>query len=306
MSARVTAVVLNWNGLDDTLRCISSLEALTYEDLSILVVDNGSELSPRERLEREHSQVRVVENVRNLGYSGGNNIGIARAVDDGAEFVWVLNNDTVVERASLGELVAAAERHPRAAAVGGKVLHVDPADRIWVTWGRVTWLQSLIALVGEGRKDHRRYDVERAVPWIPGCSLLLRSAAVVELGGFDENFFAYHEDVEWAERARRRGWELWYNGRARVHHAVHGSSGGAASYTGFRKYLSARNSVLFARRYGRPWHWALMATAIVLTLPFQFLRRAVRGEGGAVGLKLRGWLDGLPDSDIPFSELGLR
>ncbi len=190
--------------------------------------------------------------------------------------------------------------------MGGQVLYVDPDDRIWVTWGRVTWLQSLIALVGEGRKDHPRYDVERRVRWLPGCSLLLRAEAWRELGGFDEDFFAYHEDVEWAERARRGGWELWYNGRACIRHSVHGSSGGPDSYTGFRKYLSARNSVLFARRYGRPWHWVLMAAAIAVTLPFQYLRRSLGGDAAGVHLKLRGWLDGLTGKPIPFSELGLR
>ena len=302
----MTAVVLNWNGLEDTLGCLESLGRLDFEGLSVLVVDNGSRISPRERLASEYPGAGLIENAENLGYSGGNNVGIRRAIDDGAEFVWVLNNDTVVDPSSLTELVAAAGRPPRAAAVGGKVLRAGPADRIWVTWGRVTWLQSLIGLVGEGKDDHPRYDVERQVRWIPGCSLLLRTEAIGELGGFDEDFFAYHEDVEWAERARRRGWELWYNGRACIRHAVHGSSGGPDSYTGFRKYLSARNSMLFARRYGRPWHWVLMATAIVMTLPFQYLRRVLSGDAASVHLKVRGWLDGLRGKPVPLSELGLR
>jgi len=136
--------------------------------------------------------------------------------------------------------------------VGGKVLRTDRPATLWVAWGRVTWLQSLIALVGEDAPDDGCYAGERAVPWIPGCSLLLRSAALRTVGPFDDDFFAYHEDVEWAARAHAAGWELWYTGAARTLHAVHGSSGGASHYGGFRKYLSARNSVLYAKRHGRP------------------------------------------------------
>ncbi len=297
------AVVLNWNGLEDTVRCVESLKRTTYEPLAVLVVDNGSVVSPRTRLS---DAVEVIENPRNLGYAGGNNVGIRLALARGADFVWILNNDAYVEPETLGRLVAAATAHPRAAAVGGKVLRADRPNTLWVAWGRVTWRQSLIALDGEDAADDGRWDGERAVPWIPGCSLLMRSAALRAVGPFDEEFFAYHEDVEWAARARAAGWELRYTGAARTWHAVHGSSGGARHYGGFRKYLSARNSVLYARRHGRPWQCAAMAAAIAITLPFQIVRRGLSGEHPGVFLKVRGWADGLRGRPIPFRELGLE
>ena len=306
MRPPVHVVVLNWNGLEHTLACLESLSALDGGMARVLVVDNGSKVSPRAAIEREHPGVAVVENPVNLGYSGGNNVGLSRALDAGASFVWVLNNDTAVDPEALGELMAVARRHPRAGAVGGKVLRADHPQVLWMTWGRVTWLQSLIALVGQGRPDTGAYDSERQVPWLPGCSILFRAEALREVGLFDEEFFAYHEDVDWAARARKAGWELWYTGKARVRHSAHASSGGEASYVGFRKYLSARNSVLYARRHGRPWQVALLVASILVTLPFQYTRRWLSGEQEGIALKMRGWRDGLLGRPLPLVELGLR
>jgi GT2 family glycosyltransferase len=301
----VVAIVLNWNGLDDTLACVDSLARQTYAPLAVLVVDNGSRVSPRARLAARHPAVEVVENGRNLGYTGGNNVGIRLALARSRELIWLLNNDTTVEPDTLERLVDAARHHPDAAIVGGKVLYMDRPDTLWTAWGRVTWLQSLIALEGCDVPDDGTFDVERAVPWIPGCSILLRAQALREVGLLDERFFAYHEDVEWAARARAAGWTVWFTGGARTYHAVHGSSGGERHYGGFRKYLSARNSVLYAKRHGHLWQVALMAAAIVVTIPFQFARRWLRGEQEGVVLKLRGWRDGLLGRPIPFAELGL-
>jgi GT2 family glycosyltransferase len=303
----VFAIVLNWNRTADTLACLDSLARSTYGDLHAIVVDNGSRVSCASEVAKRHPWVEVVENDRNLGYSGGNNVGMRRALEAGAAFVWVLNNDTVVGAEALEALVDCAQRHPRAAAVGGRVLRTDRPDVLWMTWGRVTWLQSLIALEGQDEPDSARFDGERRVEWIPGCSILFRADALREVGLFDEDFFAYHEDVDWAARAAKQGWELWYTGASRIHHAIHASSGGeAASYAGFRSYLSARNSVLYARRHGTPAKRALLAAAVVATLPFQWLRRRLRGQQQGVRMKIRGWRDGLAGRPVPLDELGLR
>jgi len=305
--ARVHIAVLNWNGLDDTLACLESLAALDFDGAEVVAIDNGSDTSPRAAIEAAHPSVEVLETGENLGYAGGNNVGMRRALEQGAEFVWVLNNDAVADAGALEALVSAAERHPRAAAVGSKVLRADDPRTVWVTWGTVTWLQSLIRLAGHNQDDGPALAGEREVQWIPGCSILFRCDALRAVGLFDETFFAYHEDVDWAARARAAGWQLWYTGDSVVRHAIHGSSGGEQqSYLGFRSYLSARNSVLFARRHGSFWQQALMASAIVATLPLQYLRRAIRGEQAGVRMKIRGWRDALAGRPIPLGELGLR
>ena len=298
---KVTAVVLDWNGHQDTLACLRSLREVS--GLDILVVDNGSRPRLAEACGDELEGVTLLENEQNLGYAGGNNIGLKRALADGAEAVWVLNNDTVVDPEALDLLLACLERHPRAAAVAPAVLSADDPSRLWVAWGEVNWLQSLVRLVGQGREYGPRWQGEREVPWLPGCSVLFRRAALEAVGLFDENYFAYHEDVDWAARARELGWSMHYSGLATV---VHRGSASSAGYSGFKRYLSARNSVLYARRHGSFQQRVLLAAAIVLTLPFQYLRRLATGEQGGVQLKLRGWLDGLTGRPIPFEQLHLR
>jgi len=305
---RVTAVVLNWNGTDDTVACVQSLLALETGDaeLDILVVDNGSRQSPAAPIKAVAPQVPILFTGANRGYAGGNNAGIRYAAARGADFIWVLNNDAVVERDALAPLLESAAANPCAGVLGSRILRADDASRVWVAWGRVTWRQSLVALEGEDASDGPRYHGEHDVEWIPGCALLFRSRALAEVGGFDESFFAYHEDVDWAARAAGAGWKCRYVGRSRVIHRVHGSSGGASYYGGFRKYLSARNSVLYARRHGRPWQVAWMAACILATFPFQLLRRSVRGEGAGVVIKARGWMDALRGRPLPLKDLGLR
>lgn len=306
MNAKIVAVVLDWNGAADTVACVRSLLALRDERLEILVVDNGSQVATAGALAAAGLDAAVLRSEVNLGYAGGNNLGIRQALDRGADFVWVLNNDAIVEPGALAPLVDAAGKHPRAGAFGSRVLRGDDRSRIWVAWGRVTWLQSLIELVGENAPDGPPYDREQEVEWVPGCSLFFRAAALREVGAFDEEFFAYHEDVDWAARAAKRGWRCVYVPASRVVHHIHGSSGGASHYGGFRKYLSARNSILYALRHGTIAQRLLMGLAIVATFPFQLARRALAGEAGGVWIKLRGWRDGLAGRPIPFEELGLR
>jgi len=302
----VAVIVLNWNGLDDTMRCLASLDEVSWPDLNIVVIDNGSRLSPVEAIAERWPRVDVVRLPANKGYAGGNNVGFERALAQGAEFVWVLNNDTRVDPEALAHMVASAQRNVEAGVIGSKVLRGDHPDSIWVAWGRVTWRQSLIGLVGENAPDDGSFDGEHRVEWLPGCSLLFRRRALEEVGVFDENFFAYHEDVDWAARARAMSWDCVYCGSARVWHYVHGSSGGASHFGGFRKYLSARNSVLYARLHGSRYQQLSLAVSIVLSLPFQFLRRCPVGEGAAVVMKIKGWWDGLLGRPVPIDRLGLR
>lgn len=303
---RVTAIVLNWNGLEDTLACLATLRESSFENLNIIVVDNGSRTSPASEIAQRWADIDVVELPTNLGYAGGNNVGIRRALANGADFVWVLNNDTVVHPEALQELVGAAGRHPRAGVVGSKVLRADQPTTLWVAWGTVTWRQSLIGLVGEDRPDGPAFACEKVVPWVPGCSLLFRREALEVAGTFDDEFFAYHEDVDWAARALMAGWTSVYCGTATIWHSVHGSSGGVAHYGGFRKYLSARNTVLYARRHGNFLQKSFLVLCIVVTFPAVLLRRSVSGEASGVWMKLRGWRDGLLRRPIPFDDLGLR
>ncbi len=304
-SPRVLVTVLNWNGADDTLACLESLAAADYPSFDTLVIDNGSHDSVAPAVRERFPAVRCVELPVNLGYAGGNNVGLRQAIEEGYDFAFVLNNDTVVEPGFLRAAVDAATAEPRVAAVGGKVVAFDEPCRLWMTYGTVNYRQSLIHLEGWGARDDGQYDTRREVEWVPGCALLLRREALVDVGLFDERFFAYHEDVDWCTRARARGWRVLFEPDSVVRHRGNRTLGGPA-YTSPRKYLSARSTVLYARKHATRAQQLKLWTSILVTLPFVFLRRLATGEQRGVWLKVRGWVDGLRDREPPFDALGLR
>ena len=301
----VAVIVLNWNGTADTLDCLESLTHADYPRREIVVVDNGSQPSPVDRLRAAFPAVTYVATPHNLGYAGGNNVGLRYALDHGHDYAFILNNDTVVAPDFLTAAIRVAERDARIAAVGGKVLLYDDPTRVWVTYGTLTFRKGLVHLVGYYQVDDGRFDQPREVQWVPGTAILLRRSAVEQVGLFDEAFFAYHEDVDWCTRARQFGWRVVYAPDVRVRHKAHRSSGGAGFVTP-RQYLAGRNMVLFVRKHAR-WYQALQfAFFQVTTLPFQLLWRGLRGEQQGVVLKLRGMLDALRGRPLPLRDLGLR
>lgn len=303
-SPRVLVIVLNWNGEDDTLACLESLARVDEPAFDVLVVDNGSRRSVAPLVRARFPRVACIELPVNLGYAGGNNVGLRQALAGDYAYAWVLNNDTVVDPGALGAAVAAA-RETAAAAVGGKVLDFADPSRLWMTYGAIDYRQSLIRLAGWGERDRGQYDARREVEWVPGCALLMSCAALRDVGLFDERFFAYHEDVDWCTSARERGWRIVYEPRSVVRHKGNRTLGGA-TYTSPRKYLSARSTVLFARKHATRSQRVKLWASILLTLPFVYLRRLATGEAAGVRLKVRGWIDGLRDRDPPYDALGLR
>ena len=299
---RVAAIVLDWNGGEEGL---GAVESLLESDLplDVFFVDNASRVSIAGEVRRRFPTVETIRNPVNLGYAGGNNVGIRQALARGADYVFVLNNDARVRPDAVGRLVAAAVRDPRVAAVGARVLRADCPERLWMAWGELSWLQSLVRLVGQGRRDDARFACERDVEWVSGCAILLARRALEEIGLFDEELFAYHEEVDWCARARERGFRVVYAGGAVVSHRGEASSGGR--WVSRKQYFAGRNSVLFVRRHGSVAQQLRFAAAVLATLPFQFVRRLLRGEQAGVVLKVRGMRDALAGRPLPRSDLGL-
>lgn len=301
----VGVIVLNWNGTGDTLECLESLAKVDYPAMEIIVVDNGSSPSPRQRITREFPAATFLETGENLGYAGGNNVGIRHALAAGHDYVFVLNNDTIVEPDFLRRAVGVAEHEPNLGALGIKILAWDDRSRVWVAYGTINYRQSLVRLVGYYGPDDGRYDKQLDVEWIPGTAMLFPRRALLEVGLFDEEFFAYHEDVDWCASARERGLRIVYTPTARIYHKGHRSSGGKG-YVTPRQYLAGRNMVLFVRKHAQPFQMLKFVVFLAVTLPGQYLRRRLTGEQAGVVLKVKGILDGLFRRQLPLAELGLR
>jgi GT2 family glycosyltransferase len=227
------------------------------------------------------------------------------ALAAGADAVLLLNNDATLEPGCLDALARAAAEQGRVGAVGAKVLSADDPTRLWLAWGRISYRAALVERVGRGALDGPPFDHLLDVEWVPGCTMLLTRTALEEVGFLDERFFAYHEDVDWCVRARRRHFRVLFAPDARAAHRGEGSLGGRGPANPAR-YLSARNSVLFARRHARLGEKLKLATTVGGSLARELVTSAMAGDLAVPRLLLRGYVDGLADRPLPLRELGLR
>lgn len=247
MTKSVFIIVLNWNGWQDTAACIESCRRLTYPGARIIVVDNGSTDGSETILRERFPNVEVIQAGGNLGFAGGNNVGIRRALTEGADYVWLLNNDTVVEPAALSELVRVAESDDRIGIVGSKIVYYDDPHLLWYAGATLDPAHPhRPAHRGLREEDRGQYDETAETGYVTGCSLLARRGMIERIGLLDDNLFLYFEDVDWSARARHAGWRLMYAPASVVRHKESASAGGAASPAVM--YYTARNRLYFVQR----------------------------------------------------------
>jgi GT2 family glycosyltransferase len=293
-------VVLHWGDVRDTRACVASLAASRVRAEPLLVVDNGTGGLREEEL----PGAEIVRLPENVGYAGGNNVGIRRALAGGARWVVLVNNDAVLDPGCLGELVRAAEESgARVGAVGAKVFSAADPSRLWMAYGRLTYRAALVERVGQGAADGPDFAGRCEPDWVSGCVILLARGALEDVGLLDERFFAYHEDVDWCTSARRRGYRVVFAPDARAVHRG-GASVAARRAGGAVRYLSARNTVLFARKHAGVRDWLRLGLTIGTSVPLAYLRdREARAD---VRLLVRGYRDGLLGRELPYAALGLR
>ena len=220
-ASSVTAIVLNWCAEDDTAACLESLAASRYPTLTTLLVDNGSPDGSGERLRQRFPHVPYLQTGANLGYAGGNNRGMEWALEHGADYLLVVNDDAMVDPDCVDALVRAAEE-TGAAAVGPEIRYFDDPELVSCGAGYFSTARAL----GIHREERRAKREERreSVSFVSGCCVLLRSAVVRQLGAFDESFFAYVEDAELSHRYSRAGQTLVYEPAGQVlHRAIAGA-----------------------------------------------------------------------------------
>jgi GT2 family glycosyltransferase len=240
LSAKVTVVLLIWNDWHHTSLCLSSLQQLDYPNFDVVVIDNGSTDDSAARVRGTFPWAKLIENGKNLGFSGGCNVGIKYAQQQGSDFIWLLNNDTTVHPGALQAMVEKAQSNPRIGAVGSVIYFMDEPARLQCWGGGCVnfWL---------GKAGHYLKEIpDEKVESITGCSLLLSRAAIDEVGAFDEGFFMYWEDADICFRMRRAGWRLAVAGGSKVWHKGSTSigKGNISSYQNFNA-----SAARFFKRY---------------------------------------------------------
>lgn len=271
----VAILLVTWNGKENTLDCLASLSTSNANRFTfhVTVVDNGSTDDSVSVIRKKFPRVDVIEAGRNLGFTGGTNIGVRRALEGAADFVWLLNNDTVVDRSALARLGAAFDDE-RVGIAGSKIYfapgHEYHKDRyakedlgrvLWYAGGTIDWRNMYASHRGVDEVDHGQYDAVCETQFVTGCSMMVRREVFERIGLFDEGFFAYLEDVDFCVRAQRSGYKLLYVPASIVWHKNAGSSG-VGSDT--HQYYMTRNRLIVGMRY------APLRTKVAL------LREAVR------------------------------
>ena len=288
----VWIVIVLYNSYADTADCLKSLESATYPDLHVALVDNGSGDGSGERLRREFPRVLHIRSDENLGFAGGCNLGIRAALDSSADFICLLNNDTLVDPGFIEPLVERAARNPEAGILGGKIFYADPPDLLWFAGGRIDSRRGLTSHRGLDLPDGPIFNRPGAVDYITGCLFFVRARLFRDLGLLDERFFMYAEEVDFCLRARRAGYTSFYEPKSVIWHRVSRSMGGAYRplfwYYQSRNLLEAYRLHLGVSRCSGPmarllWH-------LVIYRSYLFLRQ-YRASAGPHMLAL--WLGGL-------------
>jgi GT2 family glycosyltransferase len=243
----VCTIVLNWNGWRDTAACLASLQRLRYDNNHVLVVDNGSTDDSVSHLREQFPSIEIIETEYNLGFAAGCNVGIRHPRAQNAEFLWLLNSDTVVEQNALQPMLEKAG-DPTVGAVGSALYFMDHPDRLQA-WGggHVNfWL---------GRSRHFLEPVpDQKIDYITGASLLLRRSALESVGLLDEHFFFFWEDADLGFRLRKLQWKLRVAGDSKVWHKQSASLRGKTAVMDALFNCSARR---FFRKHARIPQWPI-------------------------------------------------
>lgn len=272
---RIWIVIVNWNGGEKVLASLASIARSTLKPGQVLVVDNGSVDGSVQAIRARWPRAEIVETGENTGFGRANNLGAERFLNDpAASHLFLLNNDATVASDTLEQLVGAMGRDRQIGAAVPKVYYVDPPRRLWYAGGEIDWKQGSARHRGMGQEDRGQFDGAGAVSFATGCGLLLRRAAVEQVGLFDPRYFFFGEDVDLSLRLIRAGYKIMYCPEAIVRHQVGHSArrrGGAFTY-----YHMTRNRLLTMRKHAGWRQWVQFGFYFPLLWGWKAVEAAVR------------------------------
>jgi len=292
----VIAVVLNYNGYEDTVKCIQSLQNVTYQNLGIVLVDNGSPDGSGERLKKDFPDIPIMLLMENTGYAAGNNAGIRFALKKKADYVLVLNNDVIVDREFLGPMVDVAEKNSEVGIVNCKVYYQSSHTEIFAAAGKMNWWLCTGVNTGNLVKAFQNNDAQCYTDFACGVLLLMRKSMLESEGMFDEKYFMYFEDVEYSRRILKK-YKIAYTPSGIAYHKSGGGKGWK-SYTNLYLYFHTRNRLwvfkddpVIYRLY--VIFFSLVNVGLKTVVLSSNIDRNYRGVSGQIKSLWRGFIDGL-------------
>lgn len=240
----VFALLLNYNSSEDTLALHDQLVALEMLDLNILVIDNNSTEDQKKILLQHLPKEQIIFSPKNLGYSGGNNLGIAHALNNNADYVWVLNPDIRIEQDTLSTLLGTFNEQEKLAAVGPRIKHRKNRDLIFSD-GEVLEMNERCSTYHKNHnlKAEEVYPkIDFEVNYIDGSSIIISALALKEIGNLSEDYFLYFEETDWCYRAKANNWEIAINRNAVVYNAT-------SIKNGLFHFYMIRNRLIFSKKH---------------------------------------------------------
>jgi GT2 family glycosyltransferase len=274
-SPLLSVIIPNWNGKRFLEECIDSIKAQTFQDFETILVDNGSMDGSVQFVQEKYGGfVRIIRNEKNLGFAGGNNVGIRAAK---GEYIVLLNNDTWTDPRWLEELVKATEGDSCIGMWGSKIYSYGKRDQIEAVGELIYW-DGLSRARGQFDRDQGQYEMMEEILFPPGCGAMYRKRVFDEVGLFDEDFFAYADDAEIGIRARLAGWKSLYVPRAILYHKNSGTGG---QYSPFKAFYVERNRFWIVLKY---FPWPLLLLSPFFTFHrFAFQAYGALSQRGAAG-----------------------
>lgn len=276
----VYLVTINYKGDKNTLELLESLKKInrTNFKLNVVVVDNFSQ-KPLVISEDKFSDInlKIIYNSKNLGFTGGNNTGIEYSMQNGADYVLILNNDTIVDPGFLEELIKSADADEKTGMVSPKIYFAkgyefhdkynkDELGRvIWYAGGKIDWANVIGSHIGVDEVDKGQFEAKVETETATGCCVLIKKKVLEEIKGYDDKYFLYYEDADMCQRVKNKGYRIYYEPKAKIWHKNAQSTGGSGS--SLQDYFITRNRLLFGNRYAsNRAKFALFRESLILIL----------------------------------------
>ena len=285
---KVSIIILNWNGYVDTIECLESLQKIDYQNYEVIIVDNASSGDDVKILkDRFGDYVHIIANSRNDGFPGGCNIGMRYALERGTDYLLLLNNDTIVDKCFLTELVKVAESDNSIGIAGSKLYYYRQPNRLQAVGGKINWWLGTISAYGQGVEDVGQYDNLAERDFVFGTSFLLKKIVVGTISFMDETYFFGIEEMDYCMRAKRAGFKIIYVPTSKVWHKVGASSAKLPQYKESQEIVeksrgraSYKYFYRLFRTYGPPvlFVFPFLVKTANTSLLGDFVRLARRGD----------------------------
>ncbi len=287
---KVTLITVNYNQSQVTREFLQSFFSVNdYPNTELIVVDNGSDFDLPQTLKHQYPQVVFIRSEENTGFAGGNNIGIKKATGD---YLFFVNNDTEFTPKLVETLALTLDQHPEVGMASPKIMYFDKPDIIqYAGFSRMNFNVGRNHCIGQYEKDTGQYDhLTGPTGYVHGAAMMVRRDAIEKAGLMPEGFFLYYEEMDWCERIKRAGYQVWLEPRALIYHKESISVGKGSP---LKEYYMTRNRILFIRRN------AGFLAKIIFTLHFSFLvaprnlmAYILKRRFDLLRAFIRGWVDG--------------